>query len=119
MNGRLKQLRKALNLKQGDFAAALSISQGHLSDVENGRKEVSDRIISICSLKFNANEEWLKTGNGDMFNPMSEDEELDMYIGRISGSEDKFKKNLLKALCKLTDEEWSVLKKIIAEMKEG
>ena len=48
MNGRLKQLRKALNLKQGDFAAALSISQGHLSDVENGRKEVSDRIISIA-----------------------------------------------------------------------
>lgn len=54
-----------------------------------------------------------------MFNPMSEDEELDMYIGRISGGEDKFKKNLLKALCKLTDEEWNVLKKIIAEMKEG
>ena len=119
MNGRLKQLRKALNLKQGDFAAALSISQGHLSDVENGRKEVSDRSISICSLKFNDHEEWLKTGNGDMFNPMSEDEELDMYIGRISGGEDKFKKNLLKALCKLTNEEWNVLKKIIAEMKEG
>ena len=54
-----------------------------------------------------------------MFNPMSEDEELDMYIGRISGGEDKFKKNLLKALSKLTDEEWNVLKKIIAEMKEG
>ena len=70
-------------------------------------------------MKFNANEEWLKTGNGDMFNPMSEDEELDMYIGRISGSEDKFKKNLLKAHCKHTDEERNVLKKIIAEMKEG
>ena len=86
MNGRLKQLRKALNLKQGDFAAALSISQGHLSDVENGRKEVSDRIISICSLKFNANEEWLKTGKGDMFNPMSEDEELDKAACAPSGA---------------------------------
>ena len=39
MNGRLKQLRKALNLKQGDFAAALSISQGHLSDVETDVKK--------------------------------------------------------------------------------
>ena len=119
MNERLKQLRKELNMKQGDFATALSISQGHLSDIENNRKEVSDRVISICSLKFNVNEEWLRTGNGKMFNPMSEDEELDNYIGRISGGEDKFKKNLLKALCKLTDEEWNVLKKIIAEMKEG
>lgn len=119
MNERLKQLRKALNKKQGDFAAALAISQGHLSDVENGRKEVSDRIISICSLKFNVNEDWLRTGSGDMFNPVSEDEELDLYIGRISGGEDKFKKNLLKALCKLSEDEWNVLKKIISEMKEG
>ena len=111
MNERLKELRKALGLKQGDFAAALSISQGHLSDIENGRKEVSERVISISALKFNA--------NGNMFNPMSEDEELDLYIGRISGGEDKFKKNLLKALCKLSEDEWNVLKKIISEMKEG
>lgn len=118
MNERLKQLRKTLNMKQSDFAASLTISQGHLSDVENGRKEVSDRIISICVLKFNTNEDWLRTGNGDMFNPMSEDEELDLYIGRISGSEDNFKKNLLKALCKLSEDEWNVLKKIISEMKD-
>ena len=114
MNERLKELRKALGLKQGDFAASLSISQGHLSDIENGRKEVSERVISISALKFNANEDWLRTGEGNMFNPMSEDEELDLYIGRISGGEDKFKKNLLKALCKLSEDEWNVLKKIIS-----
>lgn len=54
---------------------------------ENERKEVSDRIINICSLKFNANEGWLRTGAGDMFNPMSEDEELDLYIECISSSD--------------------------------
>ena len=84
MNERLKQLRKALSMKQNDFAASLTISQGHLSDVENGRKEVSDRIINICSLKFNANEDWLRTGLGDMFNPMSEDEELELSLIHIS-----------------------------------
>ncbi len=117
MNERLKQLRKKLDMKQGDFATALSISQGHLSDIENNRKEVSDRVISICSLKFNVNEEWLRTGNGEMFNPMSEDEELDLYVGRISGGTDEFKKNLIKTLCKLSEDEWDVLKKIISEMK--
>ena len=49
MNERLKQLRKALSMKQNDFAASLTISQGHLSDVENGRKEVSDRI-KLCTV---------------------------------------------------------------------
>lgn len=117
MNERLKQLRKELNMKQGDFATALSISQGHLSDIENNRKEVSDRVISICSLKFNVNEDWLRTGNGEMFSKMSEDEELDLYVGRISGGADEFKKNLIKTLCKLSEDEWDVLKKIISEMK--
>lgn len=119
MNERLRQLRKELNMKQCDFSSALSISQGHLSDIENSRKEVSDRVISICSLKFNVNEEWLRTGKGEMFNPMSEDEELDLYIGRISGGTDEFKKKLIKSLCKLSEDEWDVLKKIISEMKEG
>ena len=104
-------------MKQGDFATALSISQGHLSDIENNRKEVSDRVISICSLKFNVNEDWLRTGNGEMFNKMSEDEELDLYVGRISGGTDEFKKSLIKTLCKLSEDEWDVLKKIISEMK--
>lgn len=117
MNERLKQLRKELNMKQGDFSTALSISQGHLSDIENNRKEVSDRVISICSLKFNVNEDWLRTGNGEMFNKMSEDEELDLYVGRISGGTDEFKKSLIKTLCKLSEDEWDVLKKIISEMK--
>ena len=55
-------------MKQGDFDTALSISQGHLSDIENNRKEVSDRVICICSLIFNVNEDWLRTGNGELFN---------------------------------------------------
>lgn len=117
MNDRLKELRKMLNMKQSDFATALSISQGHLSDIENNRKEVSDRVISICSLKFNVNEEWLRTGSGEIFNPISEDEELDLYIGRISGGTDEFKKKLIKSLCKLSDDEWDVLKKIVSDMK--
>ena len=119
MHERLKEVRKALNMKQGDFAKELSITQGHLSDLENGRKEVSERLINILVLKFNISEDWLRTGKGDMFNPMSEDEELDLYIGRVSGSDDDFKKSLLKVLCKLSEEEWNVLKKIISEIKEG
>lgn len=116
---RLKELRKALHLTQAEFAKRIGSTQNNLTCYETGRRNPSAAVFHSISREFNANEDWLRTGNGDMFNPMSEDEELDLYIGRISGSEDKFKKNLLKALCKLTDEEWNVLKKIISEMKEG
>ena len=119
MKDRLKKLRKTLDLTQQAFADRIGMKQNTIAQYEMGRTIPSDAIIfSICR-EFNVNEDWLRTGNGTMFNPMSEDEELDLYIGRISGGEDKFKKNLLKALCKLSEDEWDVLKKIISEMKEG
>lgn len=116
---RIRELRKTLEMTQNDFAIRIGLTQNTITKYETGLRSPSNQIvISICR-EFNVNEDWLRTGNGDMFNPMSEDEELDLYIGRISGSEDKFKKNLLKVLCKLTEDEWNVLKKIIAETKEG
>ena len=99
-NQRIKQLRENLGISQEKLGETIGLSKSGISSIENGNRSVTEKHIKLIST-------------------CSEDEELDMYIGRISGGEDKFKKNLLKALCKLTDEEWNVLKKIIAEMKEG
>lgn len=119
MEKRIKLLRKTLKMTQNDFGARIGLTPNTVTNYETGRRNPSSSVIfSICR-EFNVNEDWLRTGVGDMFNPMSEDEELDLYIGRISGSDDNFKKNLLKTLCKLTEDEWNVLKKIISETKEG
>lgn len=67
MNERIIELRKFLNLSQTDFGKQIGISKSSISDIEIGRISISERtIISICS-KFNVNEEWLKSGNGNMF----------------------------------------------------
>lgn len=121
LNERIKAIRKhdSISLSQEAFGNRIGLTKTAISKIEKGASNMSEQtILSICR-EFNVSENWLRTGAGDMFNPMSEDEELDLYIGRISGSDDKFKKNLLKALCKLTEDEWNVLKKIISEMKEG
>lgn len=68
---RLKSLRNELHMKQGDFAKSISTTQGHISDIENGRKNLSERTIKLICLKaWNGNfvrEDWLRTGDGDMF----------------------------------------------------
>lgn len=68
MNERIKQIRQALNMYQKDFACKIGLQQTSLSDIENGKIIVTERtIILVCSV-FNVNEQWLRFGEGEMFN---------------------------------------------------
>lgn len=67
MNKRLKSLRKSLGLNQKEMGYRLKLSQTHISSLENGTRELTDRIISDICRVFNVNKNWLHTGEGDMF----------------------------------------------------
>lgn len=86
---RLKLLRKALNIKQGNFAEKISTTQGHISDIENGRKNLSDRTIKLICLENwdgkNVNETWLRTGEGEMFVKIPEEDETAALVFNLLG----------------------------------
>lgn len=67
MNERLKAIRKALNLKQDDIGDKIRFSRSHVSSLENGTRELTDRIINDICREFNVNEDWLRYGTGEMF----------------------------------------------------
>lgn len=67
LNERLKAMRKHLNLKQDEMGAKVNLSRSHISSLENGTRELTDRIISDVCREFNVNEHWLRTGEGEMF----------------------------------------------------
>ena len=112
---RFKAVRIALNKKQGDFAKTLAISQGHASDIENGRKCVSDRLVEILSLKYNINEKWLRDGEGTMFEELDRDEEIAAWSSKITRSDyDKqFVPEFVHMLSKLDESDWETLEKIV------
>ena len=66
----MKQLLKALKLKQNQFAKSVCVSPSHVSDVLTGRRNgfSSEVIVKIAQL-YNVNLHWLLTGEGDMFLP--------------------------------------------------
>lgn len=72
MNKRVKELRKALGLSGEKFGARLGVQRNAISRIETGKSNLTEQnILSICR-EFNVNEDWLRTGEGEMFLPMDE-----------------------------------------------
>lgn len=68
MYNRIKDIRKALNLNQQDFANSLGLSQSTLAMIEVGKRNFSDKHIKLICSEFGISEHWIRTGQGKMFN---------------------------------------------------
>lgn len=73
MNERIKKVRRILDLTQQEFADKLGIKRGAISNYEIGRNKPIDSVISLICREFNVREEWLRTGEGEMFKPKPSD----------------------------------------------
>lgn len=67
MNKRLKELRSKLGLSQAVFAEKIGIKQTSYSDIETGRRELTERNLNLICKEFNVDENWLRNGEGSMF----------------------------------------------------
>lgn len=72
MNTRIKKLRKALDLTQREFGERIGIKANTVTMIEKGRNTSEQTIQAICR-EFRVNEEWLRTGEGEMFQPEPRD----------------------------------------------
>ena len=89
MNERIKALRKFLGLNQTEFGNRIGIKQTTVAGYETGSKNPMDSVvISICR-EFNVNETWLRTGEGEMFNELSADEEIGYIVGGVLDHDEK------------------------------
>ena len=114
MKERIKELRKTLGLTLESFGDKVGVGKSTISRIENGTNGLTEQmILSICR-EFNVNEEWLRSGTGEMFKDMTLDEEIISFIGDIQwDASNTFKKRFISAIAKLSEEEWKVLEKII------
>ena len=88
MNERLKKLRKTLDLTQQKFADRLGVKRNTVGQWECGINAITDQVVfSICR-DFDVNEEWLRTGEGEMFEQMTEQQKLLKYTGMLLKDKD-------------------------------
>lgn len=67
MKDRLSLLRKELKLSQSDFGERIGVTNTAISKLEKGERNFTDQMIKSICREFNISEDWLKTGDGDMF----------------------------------------------------
>ena len=122
MNERIKELRTALGLSTEKFGARVGVTRSAISRIENGVVNVTEQMQKSVCREFNVNEEWLRNGTGDMFNDMSQDEELAYIVGQALPQADDYVKNVFIELGRLaqqlTPEEWATIKKFVNALAE-
>ena len=113
VNERIRQLRKELKLNQTEFGKRLGIKQTTVAGYETGGRAPIDAVVSLICREFNVNEEWLRTGNGEMFIQMTAVERAYNRFGNIMENASPSKKAtltmLIELIDRLPDDEWDYI----------
>ena len=117
---RIKEVRKTLGLTLEEFGNKIGVTKTTISRIENGVNSVTNQmLISICR-EFGVNEEWLRSGEGEMFVPLTRSEAIAEFAGSLIKEEDaSFRKRLIEALAKLNEQEWEVLEGIARKLTDS
>ncbi len=118
MNKRLRELRKTLKLTQQQFGAKIGLTNTSIGNLENGVFNLTDRNISLICSTFNCNEDWLRFGKGEMFKPMSLDDEFAYLVGSLMAEDCNYKKKFIKSMLELDDElDWIIVNNLVEGLK--
>ena len=89
INSRIGILLDKLKITKTAFAESLKVSQQYISKLTKEGNPSNLLIDDICK-KYSVNEEWLRTGRGEMFVALNEEDEYMRAATEISASGDEF-----------------------------
>lgn len=115
---RIKAVRLSEGLSQEKFGAKIKISGASVSLLESGRNNASEQTRSLICTEFNVNEQWLRTGEGEMMAPQDREKEIMAFIGDILKGEPDFRRALVHVLARMTPDQWEMMEAKARELLE-
>lgn len=73
---RVKEVRKFRKMSMEQFGERLGVQKSAISKIEKGDRGLTEQMLKAICREFNVNETWLRTGDGDMPQKLSEEEEI-------------------------------------------
>lgn len=119
MNERIKELRKFLGLNQTEFGDRIGIKQTTVAGYESGSRTPIDSVVLSMCREFNVNEEWLRTGDGEMFNPVSQEDEFMRAATELRIEKEEGAMQALIEYWKMTPEQRKLIKDFILSIAEA
>lgn len=118
-NERIKEVRTSFDMTMEKFGERLGVTKVAISNIERGNRNVTDQMRKAICREFDVNEEWLRTGKGDMFIVLTDQQKIMKYTGLLLKDEDSAVANAIQALIvtyeQLDDTSKATLNKIIMQ----
>lgn len=117
INTRIAAVIQASGLTKTAFAERLNVSQSFISRLAIGASVPSDRtIVDICR-EFGVSEQWLRTGQGEMFLRLSREEEITKFaMSVIRDPDSEFQRRFISVLARLTPEQWKLMESMAHQL---
>ena len=121
INDRFRLLREACNKNQSEWAGILGLSRSGVSEIEAGRRSVTDKHIKLlCVDPIDGNYingTWLRTGEGEMFVQKTRNQQITDFLGDLIKEEDgTFKRRLIEAMSKLDKKDWEDIERLVNKL---
>ena len=112
INERIKEIRSKLKVSQLEFGKPLGMSFATISGYERGR--IPEMGIKAICHYYNVREEWILTGDGEMFEPSDDENEIKSLAKKYNLDEECV--SILRRYVALTDEERKLFSEILHKL---
>ena len=115
LNSRIKQVRKALGVSQDEFGNGLGLGRGAITNIELNKTTPKPLVVQLICKTYNVNEQWLRTGEGEMFVQRTRSQEITDFMADLVQTDNEFKRRFVSVLARLDEKDWELIEKM-AEM---
>ncbi len=113
---RIKQIRKENRMTLEQFGNILGVTKVAISNIENGKRNVTEQMRKSICREFNVDPIWLTTGEGDKH--IDQAVESIAILDKILHNESKLAKTMFKMFAQYTLEDWKDLERIVNKSAE-
>lgn len=115
---RIKYLRKeVLHFTLEQFGEHIGIKKSAMSQIENGKNNLTDQVFKSICREFNVNPDWLRDEQGPVLLERSRSQQIEEFIRDILTNEPEGQKvRLISALASLDDKGWDMMYNLALKM---